>query len=341
MRIIRDASGALVIDESAPECTKCIARGLDLIEKCPIDRKQARHTLKSSAAGSIFDCEKKHGFVKSLKMHEAKIDRDLPLLESLIQFQTTISKRYEKDYNRLLHNLVTHNAHSIQEFQTIASEAELIAGGQRQLEVLSEIISRDKNAASTALLRMFQNAVAIKNEISTYKRLYRSGESLSLKMHEVHKILMNAAYKFFSDFNEINVIVAISPTNQRLLIDYDCVSIILYHILDNARKYVLPHTRISVGYLTKGDRFLVQFRMDSLWIDADELEKIYHEGYSGKHVKASNLQGTGYGLSIVRDLAARCRAEVEFDISNQEQTRRVFNGKTYGEKTIMLSLPLS
>jgi hypothetical protein len=311
MRILRSNTGDKLVDESHPECGACIAQKRSIVPKCPIDGKCARHTVITLPHGTVFDCAKKHGFVKSARMHEEMIRNTCDVLETLAEYKNVIQRQYEGDYQRLLHNIVSNNAHCIQEVYDIVSEDRLIKDPQ-QVDSLTHAIAHDPMAAAKAVLRIFQSAVAIKTEVSTYERLYRKQGQINNKRHNIHRVFMNTAYKFFPGLSEAGIYLRVEASREEVWLDYECVSIILYHILDNARKYALPRMDIHVTFPRDYKGISIVMNMISIQILDAEVDNIYAEGYTGVYAKKLERAGTGYGMSIVRELTSR--AKIGFNI---------------------------
>jgi signal transduction histidine kinase len=171
---------------------------------------------------------------------------------------------------------------------------------------------------------MLKAAVAIKTEIAVYERLYRQQGRLEIKKHSLHRVVMNAVYKFFPDFTEEGILLSVPRTEEMVMVDYDCAAIVLYHLLDNARKYAHPGKEILVIFRVNGDWVETVLDMVSAKIENEEVEKIYEEGYTGINAKRLERGGTGYGMAVVRELVARASMQfrIERDVNRTERLVR-------------------
>ena len=80
------------------------------------------------------------------------------------------------------------------------------------------------------------------------------------------------------------------------------MQVALYHLMDNAVKYAEQGTTISISFTSIGEDFRMTFEMESLSIDDDEFEKIFDDGFSGRHPRLVGSAGDGCGMGVVRDL---------------------------------------
>jgi light-regulated signal transduction histidine kinase (bacteriophytochrome) len=331
-----------IIDELYPECRKCVMRNLEIIDACPIDKKRARHTKIENEHGYIFGCTKKSTLVLAKKIHHAVLSRHLPFLKELLAYTKQLDERYDKEYKRLLHNIESHDAHIIQEFQYIASEEDMARAARRHREFIADTLSADPIKSARALLKIFQSAIGIKTEITIYQRLYldKNWED-NKKNYSVHPVVMNTAYKFFEDFSASNIILNIGECYESVLIDYECVSIILYHLLDNAGKYVLKSTSVDITFHRLREMVVIELSMMSVATEASEYELVFKEGYSGENVrklKKQEKQGKGYGMAIIKEISSRCKYLFEVDW-NVERKRILVGDVPYTRNVFRLGLP--
>lgn len=294
--------------EFSGECVACIKRQQEIVEKCPIDGRKARHSTVVGPYGAVFGCAKKHGFVVSKSLHESALGDAVKDLKALAEFKRRILEQYEKAYKRLLHNVERNDAHIIQEFQNVVPDA-LLVGSQKGVRgIVSNAISKDLPAASKALTNIFKAAIGIKNELTIYQRLYVDPHwRPELGTYKAHKVFMNTAYKFYDEFNEVGIWLDVGDCHDYVEIDFECVSVVLFHILDNARKYVKPHSDIMVQFTKRADKdeLSIHIEMTSLTVEPDEVSRIELEGVSGRNAEKLGKSGKGIGMAVIRDIVSK------------------------------------
>lgn len=336
-------------DEFPPQCLSCIKGPNALIEKCPIDGKRARHCTITGTYGSIFECNKAEGLVKSAKIHANVLSNGIGLLKTLGEYKRRISEKYDKAFKRLLHNVERNDAHIIQDFQNVVSEAEMIAAHGRHRTVVSSALKKDLPLAAKAMLNIFKAAISIKNEITIYQRLYvDSVWRQEPKNYKVHRVFMNTAYKFYEDFSALGISLKVGDSYDEVLVDFESISVVLFHLLDNAAKYAYPNSTIEVSFLRAADTKTtsIVIQMTSVAVEENEKKEIHLEGRSGIHAIKLGRSGKGFGMSIAADIM--CKTDLHLDIKwdiekkitvheNIPYTRNVFT--LAGMKLVKLQIP--
>ncbi|MFT3784336.1 MAG: ATP-binding protein [Nibricoccus sp.] len=337
-----EASGSSpLLDEFPIECQQCIVHNYANPISCPIDQKQARHRQVKSGYGSIVGCSKKPTLVRGASTFDKILEAKLPILKELAFYKRQLDSRYDREYKRLLHNIESHDAHIIQEFQNVATEDEMVENRNRHREFLADQLSEDPIRSARALLKIFQSAIGIKNEITIYRRLYMEKQWQDERgVHRVHAVILNTAYKFFEDFTAAGIKLNVGQTQTEVYVDFECVSVILYHLLDNSRKYAAPGRPIDVTYAETSQRIDVRVSMVSLASDPEERESLYLPGVSGKYAKDLKRDSKGQGLAIVRDITSK--TDITFSIDwDVENNSVMYNGVPYTRNVFHVGMRLA
>lgn len=339
MRMIKTTQGERIFDEFDSRCHDCLEKRIELVENCPITGRKSRLSFVAAKDGEIIDCTTNPNLVISKRAHIKTLSQSEKVITTLYRYKKTIEEQYQRDYRRLLHNLVSHDAHIIQEFQNIVPEAKLIKSGRQQIQSISDAIAANSQDAAQALLKIFQNAIAIKNEIATHQRLYVNSDKLELRRHRIHKVLMHTIYKFFTDFANKKIFVNIQETNDELLIDYEYISIVLYHIFDNAIKYALQGKNIAISVERQNNRYRLIIEMISLRIMPCEKEKIFQYGFSGEQAVKIGKNGSGYGMSIVGEILKKHELTLLIQNGAHTEVPVLFNGSEYEKNKFIIEFP--
>ncbi|NRD76438.1 HAMP domain-containing protein [Bacillus sp. BRMEA1] len=77
---------------------------------------------------------------------------------------------------------------------------------------------------------------------------------------------------------------------------------VILNLLDNARKYSEPNTKISISVQVKGDKIHMMIQDEGKGIPEEDLPRIFERFYRVDKSRARSLGGTGLGLSIVKQL---------------------------------------
>jgi len=96
----------------------------------------------------------------------------------------------------------------------------------------------------------------------------------------------------------------------------------LNNLVDNALKYTPDGGRVTIGAserLQAGDRVVaISIRDTGLGIPPEDLERVFQRGYRGEK-RDTEIQGTGLGLQIVKQIVEQLGAEIEIDSAGRGQ----------------------
>lgn len=240
---------------------------------------------------------------------------------------------------RLIHNLTTLNAHSIQEVYSLIPQEEISGRINDHLKYVVNKINADPIEASRVILRIAKNNAAMKTEFSVFKKLFIAEPHLRPTHHKMHKVLMNIFYLFYPDFTDKNVSVSIEPSEAMAFFDYESIHVALYHLIDNASKYTLPNSKLTIQILQDRKYTSLIFKMRSTKIAPEESGRIYDEGFSGSTPKIIGKSGDGIGMSLVKRIMESNHGLVSH--RSLPNTREISFGIDYDINEFTLQLPNS
>lgn len=243
---------------------------------------------------------------------------------------------------RLKHNLVTYNSHILQEIYQLVPQDEITSiDGKSQLLKIEQALSKDLNKTSQALLRILKNASMEKAEFDVFDKLYKTDPTPTFIEHSIHKIIFLTLNTFWLDFLELDIEVDIQSTNKKVVLDYNSFSVALGHIFDNATKYALPKSKISIWFYENvmEDHFDINVDMVSLKVNECDKEKIFQEGVSGECAKEKEVCGSGVGLYIARRMIEFNNGLIKFFPNISPKDKRKFEDFPYEKNRIRITLP--
>jgi two-component system, OmpR family, sensor histidine kinase KdpD len=104
--------------------------------------------------------------------------------------------------------------------------------------------------------------------------------------------------KAFMDGREIKV--SVTDDLPPVWVDADLVQMVITHLLDNALKYSLSGSPISIEARPQEDRVVISVADRGPGISEEEQSRIFDKFYQGKRER--NLKGSGMGLAIAREI---------------------------------------
>ena len=91
-------------------------------------------------------------------------------------------------------------------------------------------------------------------------------------------------------------------------------------LLDNAVKYSI--TNIYIKLQKQKNKIIFEIKNDSLYIDNNDLNNVFDRFYRSAEVRASNIEGSGIGLSIAKEIILLHKGDIK---ASSTET----NGKNY------------
>src|SRR5699024_3591080 len=132
-----------------------------------------------------------------------------------------------------------------------------------QIPKIRDIIKSNPKDAALMFLRLAKHNIHMKSEFSIYKKLDRANPSLEKRNHPIHKVLMNVLHSFFVDFSDKEVYVDVGECRSSIHCDYETLQVALYHLIENASKYVKPKSIINIFFNEMNNRIFIHIKMNS------------------------------------------------------------------------------
>ncbi|TWU42405.1 sensor histidine kinase [Novipirellula artificiosorum] len=106
-----------------------------------------------------------------------------------------------------------------------------------------------------------------------------------------------------------------SMDDVHVMADHEAVLTIVNNLVGNAVRYTPQGGRVRLSCRRAEDRWILSVSDTGVGIAADEQKRIFERFYRGERGRESSTQGTGIGLSIVKNLTAALGGEVRLESS--------------------------
>ncbi|MEQ7800533.1 ATP-binding protein [Pedobacter sp. ASV1-7] len=312
-RLIVGPSGKTLFTNLKEDCNKCVElcnSNSKIIEHCSAFEEKRRSGKVTNGLSLIYMCTSQIDLLKSPRLFKEKILAYADMLKELELLKHEIKEDVNQETKRLIHNLTSLNAHSIQELYNLVPQDLLTKDFRNQINTIRELIFKNLNDAASTFLRMAKNNASMKTEFAVFNKLYELNPSLQIKKHTVRKVIFNLLYIFFQDFTDENIYVNVEENSDKILFDYESIHVALYHLFENATKYAKPNQEISITFFRAATHFDIKIRMISIKITDVDIVNIFQENYSGEFAKKINRAGSGIGLSQVKRVLTLNNAEL-------------------------------
>jgi len=241
--------------------------------------------------------------IKSKRILETEAATLISIAEEFEQQAMLTARKEEAHTKRLIHNLKSLTAKTMQEIFYVARQDTMLQYGKRAKDYVKDEIIKNPDDAASAFIAILKHQAAQNAEFSAFNKLSGDVGQIKREAHSIHKVLMNVFYLFFGEFTDKGVMVDVQATQAKATFDYESIHVCIYHIVENSAKYIRQGGDFSVYTSITPEKIDVTFEMESLAIDQEELGKIFQEGYSGVRSVREKLNGSGIGLYIAKQLA--------------------------------------
>lgn len=340
--LLKDQRGKILCGNLDTRCDACYesrGEGLSKVIKCPSDARRRRISHRAAQAGEVFLCSGKEKHLKSKRMFGTTLFLYADMLQNISAIRDDVAMDINRQSKRIIHNLVSLNAHNIQEVFALVPQDILTGTYGDQMRLAKKYIEDHPAKAAKLFMRIAKHNSAMKVEFSVFEKLVKTSPEMKFEAHMIHKVLLNVLYTFFPDFTESRVFVKLSNCTHQLRIDYESFYVAFYHILDNTSKYIQPDSQLDITFDLDAEWFSIVFDMMSLKVRDEEVDRIFSEGYSGREAQSLAKAGDGIGLFIVKHVLSLNDSHVIFKNNVRGGAAVRLNNSEYEHNQIVVKVP--
>lgn len=202
-------------------------------------------------------------------------------------------------FTNISHELRTPLTLIVNPIEEIARQENLTAKGREYINV----VRRNAN-------RM----VRFINQLLDFRKAQSGKMSLSLSYTDVLPLVNDIAAHFSEIANEKKIELLISANVKELYawIDAEKIDIVIYNLLSNAFKFTPANKviRIVVEEDVKQDDFVISVIDQGIGVPNDKLNDIFELYYEVDKAPGNNLEGTGIGLALCKEIVSGHRGEI-------------------------------
>lgn len=323
------------------QCDSCLtgdSGGETYVSKCKVYGESRRKILSRSIDGLLefYFCSPEN--VKSTRLFREKARASRAALECASELLDEVSGEIRSQSSLYMHNIVQLNAQSIQAIHAALPSGSFEKSSREELlSTLSESVGDSPQEIAKLIVDLLKNENLEKTELTLHDKLTGRAD-MQLFRFPVHKVVLLVLNTFWGDFTSKNVIVSLGECYDEVRVDYNFLAMVLVHLFHNAAKYVLPSTTLTIKFEPNGTELHVIFTMLSLKIEAEELPRIFDEGFFGAAPKRLGREGKGIGLWVVRELLRQMDADIEVQANIEPAKRMSKMGFDYEANQFILKL---
>jgi len=329
-----------IISNHRSLCEECIneCNAKNELYKCPVFKEIRRRGQVDIEGGQLYICTNEA--IKSARIFLEKLRVHSSVISEIDAGRKDVTRSVGLSVNRLVHNLISINAQSLQSIYALIPQEEFSQRNRDQLlQVITSKVTQDPLGIAILIVDLLKNETLKKSEISVYAKLFQN-EPVHKLPYNIHKVVMLVLNTFWDAFSEGRVKFDVGSCYEKVFVDYEAVAGALVHILENASKYILPDSTLKIAFRVDGGSVLIIFEMLSMKVEHFEEDKIFEEGYSG--VNPSNLgkAGKGLGLYLVSKLLEITGGSISFQRDCDPKSRIEYRGWDFEKNIFTIALPI-
>ncbi len=162
------------------------------------------------------------------------------------------------------------------------------SAGEKMLKIVGDILS-------------LQRVEAMQNKANC------DSIDLSAMVRELAAAIEDRAHRKAQTFT-----VILPQTPARICVDQGQVREAVDNLIGNAVKYTPEGGTVTVELVTKGDLAVFEVRDSGLGIPKEEHGRLFQPFFRASNAKASNIEGTGLGLHLVKNIIERHGGRMRF-----------------------------
>lgn len=217
-------------------------------------------------------------------------------LQEMVQINTA-------SIRRLQHNVNTYNAKIQDDLEELLSIEDVNDKDWKKIiEIVDRTVKCNTRKSALTLLKIAKSAALVSAEMDVYDYLQNSKGMLDFHAHPIHKVVKLSLQPFFLDFLEKKTTIELGACQDNVTIDFSSISVVLGHFWNNAVKYSVKNSNISIDFISQTDYVTMKVSMVSIEITDEDYKNIFVESYSGYWAKAQALDGSGIGMYYIKHL---------------------------------------
>ncbi len=228
------------------------------------------------------------------------------LAENYLEMSKNFFDFYVNKMNGHSHTITTIQGQMLTKLEGLIQRKQFRSSSYSEsIEKLKGLIFGREDEISEILFYLDKRLFDMRNQIDGFNFLYINNDinidNLEHNPVNIKKVILNIATPFLDDFKKNKIRLNIESItddfaqNNKIILNYKFFNLAMYNFFDNISKYSKEVTDVKITLDYKNENhFSLYFEMVSRYIDSDEINLIFEDGYSGKH--SAGKSGNGIGM---------------------------------------------
>ena len=187
-----------------------------------------------------------------------------------------------------------------------------------RIQGMTEVILKDNVALSSVqreavdtIKGSSDDLLKFINSILQYGRIESQGVDLHKQSKDINQLLQDVIKKheFLAKVKKIKIVTELEPLFP-VQVDSDLMKQVFSNLIENAIKYSLEDSVVTVKSREEGDQVLVEVIDKGIGIPEADLPNIFMKFFRSHNVKTSTIKGTGLGLYLAHYFVKLHKGEI-------------------------------
>lgn len=199
---------------------------------------------------------------------------------------------------------------------SIMGFAELLKKGNQDEETRQEFYSIIFSE-SQRLLSLVNDVLTIseKNLLTGVQKC-----NINIQINKYAKVL-----KPLANSKNIEIVIQSETNDIYVSIPENKMSRILTNIMENAIKYNRESGKVYIDLFERNDKVFIKIKDTGIGIAENEINRIFEKHYRSEATKTLNIEGSGLGLSIAKDITEEYGGTIEVSSKIGESTEFIIS----------------
>lgn len=183
--------------------------------------------------------------------------------------------------------------------------------------ILEGTIGKVDETAKAYLLKMkssIERLLQLVHDLLEVSRAEAGVLSLNLKPINIDEAVKSAIEELSSLANKKNIQINYQPLENlpQVMGDLERLKEVMINLISNAIKYNYENGKVNIFYEIKEEELITNIQDTGFGIPKDQQEKIFQKFFRAQSKLSANIEGTGLGLFIVKQLIEKMNGKIWF-----------------------------
>jgi len=306
-----------------------------------------RNIYRTKDEGSIhLIVNSESNFFKGSKSIERACIIYFSLIPKFKQIEASQRQSFDAIIRRFSHNLINFQKKFKDNFNRLISDKSVARPYAEFKDEVERRIKENTSNAAYDVCQMSHRAKDLDAQIETLRIISGFADNTgSFLPTNLKKALYRLTNPFIDDLKKRNIKININIDNDyaaknKVKIVHSLFNASIWHIFDNANKYVLDNTTIEITADIESSPKKISIKMISVSIEDDEKDMIFLENRQGRNIKKDHEKkifddGSGIGFFVVKKALSLMNAKIDIKLGEFVKEE---NGYPYSKNDFVIIL---